>query len=107
MVDRDYILKGLSIMAAATYLTRVFPFLLPRRLRANVHLQYVGKELPPAVMLLLVVYCLKGTNFVSAPYGLPELLCVAIVAGTHLWKRQGLLSIGLGTACYVILMHGL
>ena len=102
MADAAYLLKGILAMAAATYLTRVVPFLLPRRLREDAHLQYVGAQLPPAVMLLLVVYCLKDVRFSAAPYGLPELAAVSVVAGLHLWKRHGLLSIGVGTAFYLL-----
>jgi branched chain amino acid efflux pump len=103
--DASYLTKGILVMAAATYLTRVVPFLLPKRLREDAHLQYLGERLPPAVMLLLVVYCLKGVRFSAAPYGLPELLAVAVVAGLHLWKRHGLLSIGVGTACYLVMVR--
>ena len=52
-----------------------------------------------------VVYCLKGVSFLSAPYGLPEILGVASVAGLHVWKRNTLLSIAGGTVFYMILVQ--
>ena len=66
---------------------------------------YLGKYLPYAIMGMLVVYCLKGISFVTAPHGLPELIAVAAVVLLHLWKRNTLLSIGGGTVLYMILIQ--
>lgn len=105
MDDGRYFLEALAAMGAATFLTRAFPFLVPKRHRKNPHLQFVGVYLPPAVMLLLVVYCVKDAGFGSPPYGLPELLCVGVVALLHLWRRNSLLSIGAGTVFYAFLVQ--
>ena len=56
-------------------------------------------------MGMLVVYCLKNVSLMQAPHGLPEGIAVAVVAGLHLWKRNALLSIGLGTVCYMLLVQ--
>lgn len=72
----------------------------PRRRAA-----YLAKVLPPAVMGLLVVYCLKDVSFTASPFGLPELLCIALVAGLYAWKRSMLLSIGGGTAAYMLVLY--
>ena len=41
-------------------------------------------------MAVLVVYCLKGITPLAYPYGLPELISVAVVVGLHLWKGNTL-----------------
>jgi len=105
MADRFYVLRAFLVMAAATFPTRVFPFLVPKKYRNNAHLKFIGLYLPPAVMLLLVLYCLQGANFSAVPYGIPEILSIVVVVAAHLWKRHGLLSIGLGTLCYVFLVQ--
>ena len=56
-------------------------------------------------MGMLVVYCLKDVSWGSAPYGIPELLGCAAVAGLHIWKRNTLLSIGAGTVLYMVLIR--
>ena len=56
-------------------------------------------------MGMLVVYCLKGISLTAAPFGIPQLLGCAIVAGLHVWKRNTLLSIGLGTVVYMLLVQ--
>lgn len=99
--DLIYPLKVFAVMTAATFACRVFPFLVPRKVQDSKQLRVIGDSLPAAAMLLLVVYCLKGTPFTVAPYGTPELLGVAVVAGLQLWRRNSLLSIGAGTVLYM------
>ena len=66
---------------------------------------YLGRILPYAIMGMLVVYCLKGIQFLTAPHGIPELIACAAVVGLHLWKRSTLVSIVGGTACYMFLVQ--
>ena len=66
---------------------------------------YLGRVLPPAIIAMLIVYCLRGVSF-STPGGwVPQLLCVAVVAGLHLWKHNNLLSIFGGTILYMVLVQ--
>ena len=67
--------------------------------------QYLGKFLPPAVFGMLVVYCLRNVDIVSAPHGLPEFISVIVTGALHIWKRQMLLSIVGGNICYMLLIH--
>ena len=94
------------VMALVTMLTRFLPFLIFGENRKTPPLIiYLGKVLPCAVMGMLVVYCLKDVTFLEAPFGAPELIGIAIVALLHLWKRNSLLSIGVGTVCYMLLVQ--
>ena len=68
-------------------------------------MQYLSEVLPYAIMGMLVVYCLKDVSFTSAPFGIPEFLSCAVVAGLHIWKRNTLLSIGGGTVFYMLLVQ--
>lgn len=94
------------VMTLVTMLTRFLPFLIFNEHRKTPELiLYLGKVLPCAIMGMLVVYCLKDVSVLSAPYGLPELLGIAAVAVLHLWKRNSLLSIGVGTVFYMLLVQ--
>lgn len=85
---------------------RFLPFLLFSENRPTPKfIQYLGKALPSAIFALLVVYCLRNVSWTGGAHGLPELLAIAFTAGLHLWKRQMLLSIAGGTACYMILVQ--
>ena len=96
----------IGIIALGTVFTRFLPFwLFPKGKPAPRIVAYLGKVLPCAVMGLLVVYCLKDVQPAAAPYGLPELIGIAVTVGLHLWKRQMLLSIAGGTICYMLLVQ--
>ena len=45
------------------------------------------------------------TEPTAALSAVPELLCIALTAVLHVWKRNNLLSIGVGTAAYMILIQ--
>ena len=57
---------SIAVMAAVTFLTRALPFLLfdrgghPPKL-----VLYLGRVLPPAVIAMLIVYCLRSVSACS------------------------------------------
>lgn len=94
------------LVALTTFVTRVTPFLIfPKGKEIPAAIEYLGKVLTPAVIGMLVVYCLKGTQVLAAPYGIPELIAVITVIVLHVWKRNNLLSIGVGTVLYMVLIQ--
>lgn len=94
------------VTGLTTFATRVIPFLVfPKGKEIPKTVQYLGKVLTPAVIGMLVVYCLKDTKILSHPFGIPELISVAVVAVLHIWKRNNLLSIGVGTVLYMVLIQ--
>ena len=96
----------LLVVAATTFATRLVPFLLfPKGKEIPGIIQYLGRVLTPAVIGMLVIYCLKSVSLISAPHGIPELIAVAVTAGLHVWKRNNLLSIGVGTVLYMLLIQ--
>lgn len=96
----------IAVVALVTIALRFLPFLIFGENRKTPPLiAYLGQVLPFAIMGMLVVYCLKGVSFTAAPFGIPEFIGCAVVAGLHLWKRNTLLSIGAGTICYMLLVQ--
>lgn len=94
------------VVAATTFATRAVPFLIfPKGKEIPKVVQYLGKVLTPAIIGMLVVYCLKNTKVLSAPFGMPELIAVGTVVVLHIWKRNNLLSIGVGTILYMFLIQ--
>ncbi len=93
-------------VALTTFATRATPFIIfPEGKEIPSMVQYLGKVLTPAVIGMLVVYCLKGTQILHSPYGAPELISVITVVVLHVWKRNNLLSIGTGTVLYMVLIQ--
>ena len=96
----------IAVAAVVTAATRFLPFLIFRKKESTPAIvTYLGQVLPCAIMGMLVVYCMKDVPFLSAPYGAPELIGCAIVAALHIWKRNSLLSIGVGTVCYMLMVQ--
>lgn len=94
------------VTAAGIQLTRWLSFILfPENKEPPQVVLYLGKVLPPAMMGLLVVYCLKGVSWLSAPHGAPEIIAIAAVAAVHKWKGNVLLSIAGGTVLYMVLIQ--
>ena len=96
----------IAVAAAVTMALRFLPFLIFGENRTTPPIiAYLGRVLPYAIMGMLVVYCLKDVSILSAPFGIPEAIACAVVAGLHVWKRNTLLSIGAGTVCYMLLVQ--
>jgi len=94
------------VIAAITFALRAAPFLLFSKTgKTPKVITYLGNALPPAVMGMLIVYCLKNVSVLKAPFGIPELLAVAAVAVLHIWRRNNLLSILGGTVFYMVLIQ--
>ena len=105
-MTNTYAVLTIAVCALITAALRFLPFLIFGENRKTPPvITYLGQVLPFAIMGMLVVYCLKDMTFLSAPFGIPEIIGCTIVAGLHIWKRNTLLSIGTGTVCYMLLVQ--
>lgn len=94
------------MVTLGTVITRFLPFVLFYNNKGNnSHIAYFGKVLPYSVIGLLVVYCLKGVDFKSPANSVPETIAIISIILLHRWKRNALLSIGVGTAVYMFLVQ--
>ncbi len=106
MINVPHSLLLIAVMSVVTISLRFLPFLLFSKNTPKAVL-YLGEVLPRAIMAMLVVYCLKNVSLISAPYGIPEAVCVLLVVILHKWKHNTLLSILMGTVCYMVLVQGI
>ena len=105
-MDKLHAAAVIAVAAVVTAVLRFLPFWIFREGRKTpAIIEYLGGVLPYAIMGMLVVYCLKGVSLASPGLWLPQLISCGIVAGLHIWKRNTLLSIGLGTVCYMLLVQ--
>lgn len=99
-------IAAIAVMAVVTFLTRALPFLLFDRGSSPPKLVlYLGRVLPPAIIAMLIIYCLKDLSFLSLGGWAPQLISVAAVVALHLWKHNNLLSIFGGTILYMVLVQ--
>lgn len=101
-----YSLLLILVMAVVTQALRFLPFALFAK-GTSKPILYLGKVLPSAIMAMLVVYCLKNTDFTAEFHGLPEMISVLLVVVLHKWKHNTLFSIIGGTACYMLFQQWL
>ena len=74
-------LASIAVMAVVTVLTRALPGLLFDRGDHPPQLVlYLGRVLPPAIIAMLIVYCLRGITFAS-PAGWAPPLIAGLAAG--------------------------
>ena len=105
MNDAVYPIAVIGVVAAVTWALRAFPFLLFGSRPLPKMIRYLGKALPPAIMTVLVIYCLRDISFSKSPYGIPELAACTLVVVLQVIRKNMYLSIISGTVCYMILIR--
>jgi len=105
MSNTIYPLAAIGVVAVVTWVLRGFPFLLFGNRPLPKGIRYLGKALPPAIMTVLVIYCLRDTAVSRPPYGLPELAACVLVVILQVVRKNMYLSIIAGTVCYMILIR--
>ncbi|MBQ6439246.1 MAG: AzlD domain-containing protein [Mogibacterium sp.] len=108
MTDHRHAMIVIAVMGLAVLATRIVPVLIfGRGEKVPEFILYLGRVVPYTAMGLLIVYCLRDMPLLEAPHGLPEIISLAVVTGTYLWKRNTILSVVAGTALYMLLLQSI
>lgn len=105
------LLITIVVSALATFATRALPFVALSRQADHPLILHLGRYLPPAVMLILVLYALRDFRPLLEGHiniganGLPLLIASVTVTILHLWRRNALLSIMGGTGLYMAMVQ--
>lgn len=100
------VLITILIVSCVTFLLRTLPFwVFSSEKKTPDFINWLGQRLPGAVMMMLVVYCLKDVNFGQVSGFVPELVGIGVTVALHVWKRKMILSISGGTAAYMVLIR--
>lgn len=98
--------KSAALIALITVLLRFFPFVVWGKAQKTPKIiKKFGRLLPCAIIGMLVVYCLKNISFKNAVDFVPEFISCGLVAILYIIKRNTLISIVLGTLCYMLLIQ--
>ncbi len=103
MTSLNSALVAVPLLSLVILATRAFPFVLFSRRDPPRIIRFVERFIPPMVMAVLVVYCLKDVEWAVWPSGIRELSALALVVLLHLWKKNAMLSIFGGTAFFMLL----
>jgi len=105
MPETLYSIAAIAVVALVTWSLRATPFLLFGNRPLPDLMRYLGKALPPAIMTVLVIYCLRNVSFAHFPFGIPEIAACTLVALLQIVKKNMYLSIIAGTVCYMVLVR--
>lgn len=94
---------GMLVSGIVIFALRAFPFVLFSKHDPPKLLKFIERFIPPMVMAVLLIYCLKEVTFFSTPFGIPHLVALLFTIIVHFWKSNSMLSIFGGTALFMIL----
>lgn len=96
----------IAVIALLTYGARLFPYIIfGRGNKVPDIVIYLGEVLPPAVMVLLIFYCIRNISLFVYPYGIPELSAILLTAVLYLTVKNNLIAMIAGTILYMILIQ--
>lgn len=104
MGNLTYIILVIFISAFVTWLTRAIPFLVFGNRELPERVKYLGVVLPPAIMVILVVYCLRNIDLTTISC-IPEIVACAVVVISIKLKLNMYMSIILSTFTYMLLIR--
>lgn len=101
-----YIIMAIIVSGCCTAFLRSLPFIVFKGERKMpVWLDKLGQILPSAIMAVLIIYCLKDVGDDFGRIGISKILAVIVVAITYKWKHNTFISIGAGTAFYMLMLY--
>lgn len=105
MLSTSQMLITILVAGVCTFATRVIPFAIFGNRKVPEIIKYLGKILPPAIIGVLIIYCIKDSYNFQLNTFLPQILGIIITAVMHLWRKNVLLSISVGTISYMLMIH--
>jgi len=96
----------IAFIAVLTFGARFFPFaVFSRGGSPPAAVKYIGNILPPAVMIMLVIYCVRHVTPSVWPHGIPEGISIAAVALLYKLTKNSLVAMVGGTILYMVLVQ--
>lgn len=106
MLESWQIWTIVAMVALGTMFTRFISFIIfPEGKKPPKVVEYLSGVLTPAMMGLLVVFCLRKTPVLTGNHGIPEVIAIAAIIILHKLRDNYLLSILGGTVIYMLLIR--
>ncbi|MCA4134753.1 branched-chain amino acid transporter permease [Arthrobacter sp. M4] len=106
MPDTGYILVILATVFVITFALRAVPFAALKALRDSTLVKVLSVWMPVGILGILAASTLRGTIIADPPSASLAVVAVITTAATHLLGgRRTLLSVGVGTLTYVVLVN--
>ena len=82
---------------------RLLPFIIFANGKLPKLVKFYEKYLPYSLMAILFCYCFASVKFSVYPHGFPEVISLIVIILLHIWKKNVMLSLFLGTVVFLIL----
>ncbi|HET8761890.1 MAG TPA: AzlD domain-containing protein [Gemmatimonadales bacterium] len=106
MPSTSYLIAVLAIVFTITLALRAVPFAVLGRLRESAIVTQLSAWMPVGILAILAVSALHGTITTDRHGAWYALLATAVTIGVHLaFGRRTILSVGIGTGVYVVLLN--
>ena len=106
MPSTGYLVAVLGIVFTITFALRAVPFAALGLLRDSRVVGALSLWMPVGVLAILAATILHGIISADPGAALYAMFAVAVTAGVHFaFGRRTILSVGMGTLCYVILLN--
>ena len=99
MTDTVMTALSIGVIALATWVCRSAAFLIFGGRKD------IPKTLPPAIMAILVFYCLREMDMTKYPFGLAEIITVVFAAVLQWKKENTILTTAASTVIYMVLIR--
>ncbi len=105
-----YIIFFILIMIACTQFSRLLPLAIPQKYHRAHWLRHLNPFFPMLILTLLIIYSVRDANWSYQDFGTLEFAyaefgaTIAVIM-THCYRRNVLLSIGLGTSVYIFIQY--
>ena len=103
MNNNLYLFLAILSAGVGMAICRLLPFIIFANGKLPKLVKFYEKYLPYSLMAILFCYCLASVKFSVYPHGFPEIISLIVITLLHIWKKNIMLSLFLGTAVFLIL----
>lgn len=106
MPDLSYFVAALAIGFAITLSLRAIPFLILKPMRESAFVQHMAFWMPAGILFILAAVTFRSSAFGETPHLWEATVAAVVTVVLHLTSgRRTLLSVGAGTATFVLLVN--
>lgn len=105
MSDTTYYLAAITVASLVTFALRALPFGMKAVLAESKLIASLATWIPLGAMVALALYALGKIDFSSTTSATPSIIAVMVTIAMHLWKKNFMLTLLVGTLTCVVLSN--
>jgi branched-subunit amino acid transport protein AzlD len=95
----------LFMVFLANIIARLSPMLFFKNNRLPAWVIFIENNFPPMIMVILIFYTIRDIDFMQMPHGIQELFAISVTIISHLFFKNFLLSVFVGTTTYMLTVN--